>query len=217
MTLSTTIPASRTNLGMPLRVFAPYDAPDALAPMVRSILAFAAEVRSGEADSLTEWQYRVTYNDGRVRDYTFDGAEVVRGPAYVPGNVEDLREAFVAFRTEMFPTADKVDDTGEVVTDSLGYSATERKRINVRDGARRKIAAAMGFAGIKPWKAQGSPVNWTTVRAACKSEAAFDKIRSESELHNMPTGGSMTGATLSQSVIRPTRLPGQYQGHSHNN
>ena len=211
--MTATIPASRSHLGHNVVIGAPIGAEDHLAPMYRSFVQFADEVNSGECDSMLDWSYVVTYSDGTARRYTFDGAEVVRSAAYIPGDVSELREAFVAYAEEMHGAAADNDENGEVVADSLGYTPSERRAINRRDTARRRIAVAMGYKGIKDWKAEGSPVDWDTVRAACKTAKSFNAIVREAEV---PThGGTINRQTA--SIIRPTRLPGQYQGHSHNN
>lgn len=200
--MTATIPATRSGLSFPVTITL-LAGEDHLAPMVRSFLS---------ADDKMDWSYVVTYDDGSVRRYTFDGAEVVRGSAYIPGGIDALRAAFVAYRDETHGTANDTDDEGNAVVDNLGYAPSERKAINRRDAARRKVAAAMGFNGIKAWKAAGSPVNWDTVRGSVKTAKAFDTIKRESDL---TPGGTIP--VLSASIVRPTRLPGQYQGHSHNN
>lgn len=219
MTLSTIIPPVRSGLTFPVTIVAPYDSPDDLAPMVRSFLSYASDVSCGECDSLTDWNYTVHYSDGRVREYGFDGAEVIRGEAYIPRGIEGLRAAFVAYRDEMHGTAKDTDDDGNAVVDNLGYAPSERKAINRRDAAIRKVAAAMGFSGIKPWKAAGSPVDWAKVRASVKTDKGYETIVRESGLNVTlpPSAGSSTGHAYTASIVRPMRRPGQYQGHSHNN
>lgn len=219
MTLTANIPASRTGFGFPVTVVAPMDAPDTLAPMVRSFLRHVDSVslshEIGEIDGyeipaqLSKWVFTVDTLDGWKRDYRFNGVEIVRSGAYRPATVAEIVETMRMFTRDEsveIPQEDEVNplDAPQVATTNSRF-VTDRAAINRRDNARRVLAKAMGYTGNKDWSAAGFPLD-LDVATASDNPAGIKPHKFEGKVKDaeIPTGSGIPAYSV--SVVRPHKL-----------
>lgn len=141
----------------------------------------------------------ITLPNGWTVEYRFDGAEIIR----------DLVR---------YQSADEIKSTllmlagMEEEPSEPGTSELSRREVNRRDHARRTIAKAMGFRGIKDWQANGSPMpaEGSDAWKRCGRNPARTIA-----LADIPSPGTGGIPALTTSIVRPytTKVPRYVGGH----
>lgn len=191
----------------------------------RKVTSLARAMRDGSA---LVWRHTETDKDGYLRDFTFDGAEVVTSSAYKRvESVDEIRArlAQLARQEWTIPPMPESESDAEIacpyddpspasaVVTTAPARPVNDKALQRRNYARRIIAKAMGFKGTRDHIAAGSPIDRETIITGGIKPAKVDVILSDADYGNIP---SSTGATV--SGIRPgTRDTGRSAHHiSHN-